>query len=87
MARPGQQRRTVKNQAHHPKKNQARSEKKGLPKATFDIETLEPRILLSGTWVDADTGDPLAGATEGNDTYSKSSYGYSCSCCNGGECY
>ncbi|MGB2984286.1 MAG: Ig-like domain-containing protein, partial [Phycisphaerae bacterium] len=33
------------------------------------IETLEPRILLSATWVDSDTGDPLEGATAGNDTY------------------
>ncbi len=36
--------------------------------ASLDIEALEPRILLSATWVDADTGDPLDGATEGNDS-------------------
>ncbi|MEE9296326.1 MAG: tandem-95 repeat protein [Phycisphaerae bacterium] len=36
---------------------------------SFNIETLEPRILLSATWVDADTNDPLAGATEGNDVF------------------
>ncbi len=38
-------------------------------RATFRIKTLEPRILLSGTWIDASTGDPLDGATEGNDIF------------------
>ena len=32
-------------------------------------ETLEERILLSGTWVDADSGEALDGATDGNDTF------------------
>ncbi len=39
------------------------------PKPTFAAEPLEPRILLSATWVDADTGDPLDGATGGNDAF------------------
>ena len=33
------------------------------PSPALIMETLEPRILLSGTWVDADTLDPLEGAT------------------------
>ena len=41
------------------------------PPATLSVEALEPRILLSGTWFDADTGDPIADATEGNDDLSK----------------
>ncbi|QDU68546.1 PKD domain-containing protein [Engelhardtia mirabilis] len=32
-------------------------------------EGLEPRILLSATWVDADSADPLGGATDGDDIY------------------
>ncbi|MEM1185722.1 MAG: LamG-like jellyroll fold domain-containing protein [Planctomycetota bacterium] len=32
-------------------------------------EKLEDRILLSATWADADTGDPLDGATEGDDRF------------------
>ncbi len=39
------------------------------PKPTFNVESLEPRILLSATWVDADTGDAEAGPTESNDVY------------------
>ena len=31
------------------------------------LERLEDRILLSATWVDADTSDPLAGPTAGDD--------------------
>jgi len=33
------------------------------------IESLEPRIMKSATWVDADTGDSIAGATEGDDIF------------------
>jgi Ca2+-binding RTX toxin-like protein len=33
------------------------------------IEALEPRILLSATWTDGDTGDPIAGPTEGADVF------------------
>ncbi|MEM9352032.1 MAG: cadherin domain-containing protein, partial [Planctomycetota bacterium] len=36
-------------------------------RATLKSDVLEPRILLSATWVDADTGDAQADATEGND--------------------
>ncbi|MCO6439460.1 MAG: tandem-95 repeat protein [Phycisphaerae bacterium] len=43
--------------------------KKQPPKPSFRPELLEPRIFLSATWVDTDSGDPLEGATEGNDTY------------------
>ena len=42
------------------------------PKPTFTLEALEPRILLSASWVDTDTGDPLGDATSGNDTYTGS---------------
>lgn len=38
-------------------------------KATFKIETLEPRILMSATWVDTDTSAAQSGADSGNDTY------------------
>ncbi len=47
----------------------SRGDVAGPCRPSFTIETLEPRILLSATWVDADTGDPLAGATEGNDVF------------------
>jgi Ca2+-binding RTX toxin-like protein len=33
------------------------------------VESLEQRILLSATWVDADTGDMLDGPTDGDDVY------------------
>ena len=36
---------------------------------SFQIESVERRILLSATWVDAETGDPLDGPTSGNDIY------------------
>ncbi len=39
----------------------------------FHSDALEPRILLSGTWVDADTGAPLAGPTSGDDAYTGTS--------------
>ncbi|MCA9100291.1 MAG: tandem-95 repeat protein, partial [Planctomycetales bacterium] len=38
-------------------------------RAELKVTSLEPRILLSTTWVDADTGDAQAGATEGNDAF------------------
>ena len=41
----------------------------GLPDSLNVIETLEPRIMLSATWVDADIGDPIDGPTEGNDIF------------------
>ncbi len=40
----------------------------------FEIEALEPRILLSGTWTDTG-GNPLAGATEGDDVFQASNQG------------
>jgi len=39
--------------------------------ASFKMEALEPRILLSGTWVDAD-GVETDQATDGNDTFTGS---------------
>ncbi len=44
-------------------------------KPSFEIEALEPRILLSGTWVDTASGNPIGGATEGNDTFQASNQG------------
>lgn len=41
-------------------------------KPTFESEPLEPRVLLSATWVDADTDDVLDGATDGNDHFTGS---------------
>ncbi|MFH1746454.1 MAG: Ig-like domain-containing protein, partial [Planctomycetota bacterium] len=38
-------------------------------KPTFNVESLEPRILLSASWVDADTGDVIDGPTDGDDIY------------------
>ncbi|MEM8783495.1 MAG: putative Ig domain-containing protein, partial [Planctomycetota bacterium] len=38
-------------------------------RAKLKPETLEQRILLSASWVDADTGDPVADATAGDDLY------------------
>ncbi|UCG15470.1 MAG: tandem-95 repeat protein [Phycisphaerales bacterium] len=51
------------------KQNERRDEAPPAKKAKLEFEPLEPRILRSGTWVDADTGDPLAGPTEGNDLF------------------
>lgn len=39
------------------------------PKATLRPESLEDRILLSGTWVDADSGEAIAGPTDGADAF------------------
>ncbi len=51
-----------------PEANQGDSEKKQKGRRpSLKPDVLEPRILLSATWVDADTGDAQAGATEGND--------------------
>ena len=36
---------------------------------SFQIETLEQRILLSATWTDADTGQVLPGPTDGDEIY------------------
>ena len=44
-------------------------ESPSLPCAELKVTSLEPRILLSTTWVDADSGDPQAGATEGDDIF------------------
>ncbi|GIW73696.1 MAG: hypothetical protein KatS3mg103_0218 [Phycisphaerales bacterium] len=41
--------------------------RKGSP--SLRPESLEDRILLSGTWVDADTGEAIAGPTDGHDVY------------------
>ncbi|MEQ8845791.1 MAG: tandem-95 repeat protein [Phycisphaerales bacterium] len=38
-------------------------------KAGLRPESLEDRILLSGTWVDADSGEAIAGPTEGADAF------------------
>ncbi len=46
-----------------------KSSRKRKSHASFKIETLEPRILLSATWIDTDTGNDIAGATGGNDTF------------------
>ncbi len=45
------------------KNNRRKGRKRNRP------ETLEERILLSGTWVDADSGDPTDGATDGDDVF------------------
>ncbi|MCG3126901.1 MAG: hypothetical protein CHACPFDD_01756 [Phycisphaerae bacterium] len=45
------------------------SEKKPRKRAGFSVESLEPRILLSATWTDADTGEHHASATDGDDVY------------------
>ncbi|MBM4090675.1 MAG: calcium-binding protein, partial [Planctomycetes bacterium] len=37
--------------------------------ATLKVDTLEPRILLSATWVDADSGKEITGPTPGADHY------------------
>jgi len=42
-------------------------------RAALTLEMLEPRILLSATWVDADTGISQSGADEGNDVYTGTS--------------
>ncbi len=39
----------------------------GENKLRFETETLEPRILLSATWVDADTSEAIPDATAGDD--------------------
>ena len=39
------------------------------PRPKFKVETLEPRILMSATWVDADTGAAQTDADAGNDLY------------------
>jgi len=41
--------------------------------ATFTTDILEPRILMSATWVDASTDQPEVEATDGNDTGNGSS--------------
>lgn len=53
-------------------KSNALMEDEGQASASFNLELLEPRILLSATWVDADTGDAIAGATEGDDVFNGS---------------
>ncbi len=49
------------------KNNDDRKGRKGRKRAR--PETLEERILLSGTWVDADSGDAMDGATDGDDIF------------------
>ncbi|MEQ9617358.1 MAG: Ig-like domain-containing protein [Phycisphaerales bacterium] len=46
--------------------------KPGKRKRKLRPESLEDRILLSGTWVDADTGDEIGGPSAGNDLYTGS---------------
>ena len=46
----------------------SKKKKKG-KKPTLEVEALESRILLSATWTDADTGDPLSGPTAGDDIF------------------
>ncbi|MEO1585132.1 MAG: cadherin-like domain-containing protein, partial [Planctomycetota bacterium] len=38
----------------------------------FDVESLEKRVLMSASWVDADTGDSQSGATGNNDQFNGS---------------
>ncbi|MDX2198265.1 MAG: cadherin domain-containing protein [Phycisphaerae bacterium] len=38
-------------------------------RASFQVETLEPRILMSATWADADTLASIGGATNDGDIY------------------
>ncbi|NEQ53115.1 MAG: LEPR-XLL domain-containing protein, partial [Leptolyngbya sp. SIO3F4] len=47
-------------------KNGPESKKKG---ADFGIEPLEKRVLLSASWVDADTGESQDGPTNGDDIF------------------
>jgi len=59
-------------------KKGAPTEKKKSPtpakkKSKLEMEALESRILLSGTWVDAATGAALGGATSGADTFTGTS--------------
>ena len=42
---------------------------------SFEIEALEPRILLSGTWADTASGEAQTGATEGNDSFQGTNQG------------
>ena len=49
------------------KKQTKNGKGKSRRRAELSTETLEPRILLSATWVDADTGDALEEASDGND--------------------
>ncbi len=37
--------------------------------ARLEVETLEPRILMSGTWIDPDTGNPQSGPTGDADIF------------------
>ena len=66
-------RRRKKNRKHGSKTSPARSEQPSAEnqqkKPSFDAEALEPRILLSATWVDADTGDVHDGPTDGSDHF------------------
>ncbi len=39
------------------------------PKPEFEVEALEPRILLSATWIDTDTSVVIPDATGGDDTF------------------
>ncbi|MEA1951284.1 MAG: Ig-like domain-containing protein, partial [Planctomycetota bacterium] len=39
------------------------------PLASLKVDTLEPRILLSATWVDAATGEQIENATDGDDVF------------------
>ena len=40
-----------------------------LPEPNWQIESLEPRIMKSATWVDADTTETIADATSGDDIF------------------
>ena len=59
-------------------KKSNKSRKNGSDKkrrAQLQADTLEPRILLSATWVDADTGEVHDGPTEGDDIATGSEWG------------
>ena len=69
MARKRKSRKKNRSRGNPDNNPNALMEENGKAKASFQLEALEPRILLSATWVDADTGDAIAGATEGDDVF------------------
>ncbi|MCH7926071.1 MAG: cadherin-like domain-containing protein, partial [Planctomycetes bacterium] len=69
MARKGKNRGKKRARKNATNKSNAVMENDGQAKASSKLELLEPRILLSATWVDAGTGDAIAGATEGDDVF------------------
>ncbi|MCH7994235.1 MAG: tandem-95 repeat protein [Planctomycetes bacterium] len=69
MARKRKSRKKNRSRGNPDNNPNALMEENGKAKASFQLEALEPRILLSATWVDADTGDAIGGATEGDDVF------------------